>query len=136
VRYSFTGAIKAPRTVLKDGYISWHDPITNHWMQLRMFPDKLSTKVPHVVDLSTQTTLGALLEEGLSVRSAVDRVTTTARRVQKSAEPVAKAANRMARHVDEATASHGKMLRAEVNRLRTEAQPGGGPAKRARKRAR
>ena len=35
VRYSFTGAIKAPRTVLKDGYISWHDPITNHWMQLR-----------------------------------------------------------------------------------------------------
>ena len=72
----------------------------------------------------------------MSVRSAVDRVTTTARRVQKSAEPVAKNSNRMARHVDEATASHAKMLRAEVNRLRTEAQPGGGPAKRARKRAR
>ncbi len=39
VRYSFTGAIKAPRTVLKDGYISWHDTVTNHWMQLRMFAD-------------------------------------------------------------------------------------------------
>jgi hypothetical protein len=42
----------------------------------------------------------------------------------------------MARYVDEATASHAKMWRAEVNRLRTAAQPGGGPAKRARKRAR
>ena len=136
VRYSFTGAIKAPRTVLKDGYISWHDPITNHWMQLRMFRDELSKKVPHVVDLSTQTALGALLDEGMSVRSAVDRVTTTARRVQKSAQPVTKIANRMARHVDEATVSHAKIWRAELNRLRTSAQPGGGPTKGARKRAR
>lgn len=33
VRYSFTGAIKKPREVLKGGYLSWRDPITNHWWQ-------------------------------------------------------------------------------------------------------
>jgi hypothetical protein len=33
VRYSFTGAIKAPRQVLKGGYLSWHEPITDHWFQ-------------------------------------------------------------------------------------------------------
>lgn len=33
VRYSFTGAIKAPRQVLRNGYLSWHDPVTDHWFQ-------------------------------------------------------------------------------------------------------
>ena len=34
VRYSFTGAIKAPRQVLPGGYLSWHDPTTDHWWQV------------------------------------------------------------------------------------------------------
>ena len=80
VRYSFTGAIKSPRTVLKDGYISWprsdHEPLD----AAANVPRRAVHKGADVVDLSTQTTLGALLEEGMSVRSAVDRVTTTARR--------------------------------------------------------
>src|SRR4051794_13512970 len=37
VRYSFTGAIKAPRTILKGGYISYHDPVTDHWWQQTWF---------------------------------------------------------------------------------------------------
>ena len=37
VRYSFTGAIKAPRQVLKGGYLSWHDPISDHWFQQTFF---------------------------------------------------------------------------------------------------
>jgi hypothetical protein len=32
-RYSFTRAITAPREVMKGGYISWHDPVTDHWFQ-------------------------------------------------------------------------------------------------------
>lgn len=74
VRYSFTGAIKAPRTVLKGGYISWYDPITRHWMQLRMFKDDVSSKVPHVIDLNNETVFGSLLGK-MSVRSAIDAVT-------------------------------------------------------------
>lgn len=37
VRYSFTGAIKSPREVLVNGYLSWHNPIDNHWYQCKRF---------------------------------------------------------------------------------------------------
>jgi hypothetical protein len=33
VRYSFTGAITRPREILRGGYLSWHDPVSNHWWQ-------------------------------------------------------------------------------------------------------
>ena len=33
VRYSFVGAIKSPRDVLRGGYLSWHDPKSDHWFQ-------------------------------------------------------------------------------------------------------
>jgi hypothetical protein len=33
VRYSFTGALQAPREVLRGGYLSWHDPVSDHWFQ-------------------------------------------------------------------------------------------------------
>ncbi len=32
-RYSFTGAIKNPREILRGGYISWHEPVSDHWWQ-------------------------------------------------------------------------------------------------------
>jgi hypothetical protein len=37
VRYSFTGHITAPRKVLRGGYLSWTDPVSNHLWQ-EMFP--------------------------------------------------------------------------------------------------
>ena len=34
-RYSFTGAITAPRTILRGGYLSWMDPASEHmWQQV------------------------------------------------------------------------------------------------------
>jgi hypothetical protein len=36
-RYSHTGAIQRPRQVLKGGYLSWHDPVTDHWFQETFF---------------------------------------------------------------------------------------------------
>ena len=39
-RYSFGGHITAPRQVLKGGYLSWHEPITNHWWQEIYFGSK------------------------------------------------------------------------------------------------
>lgn len=36
-RYSHTGAIRRPRQVLKGGYLSWHDPVTDHWFQETFF---------------------------------------------------------------------------------------------------
>lgn len=37
VQYSFRGHIKQPRQVLTGGYISWHDPVTDHWFQQTFF---------------------------------------------------------------------------------------------------
>jgi len=36
-RYSHTGSIKKPRQVLKGGYLSWHDVVTDHWFQETFF---------------------------------------------------------------------------------------------------
>jgi hypothetical protein len=40
VRYSFTGALKAPRVILRGGYISWHDPVSDHWWQQIWFGER------------------------------------------------------------------------------------------------
>lgn len=45
-RYSFTGALKAPRQILPGGYISWINQQTDEWQQLQY----LDTK-PKIVDL-------------------------------------------------------------------------------------
>jgi hypothetical protein len=37
VRYSYTGALKEPRQVLKDGYLSWLVPSTHKWWQRTWF---------------------------------------------------------------------------------------------------
>ncbi|HZT60885.1 MAG TPA: hypothetical protein VFA21_19940 [Pyrinomonadaceae bacterium] len=40
VKYSFTGAITKPRQVLNNGYLSWHDPVSDHWWQETYFGGK------------------------------------------------------------------------------------------------
>jgi hypothetical protein len=134
VRYSFTGAIKAPRTVLNDGYLSWHDSVSGHWMQLRMFRDELSSKIPHVVDLNTQTSFGKLLEGGMSLRSAVDRVTKTPQMVLRGAKSAAKATKHSAAMVDEAVSAGAEMWRDQIKLVKAEAKSDEAP--RGRKRTR
>ena len=46
VRYSFTGKAKRPREILKNGYISWRDPLDGRMRQIRNFANK-----PELVDL-------------------------------------------------------------------------------------
>lgn len=37
VRYSSTGAVTEPRTIRRGGYLSWHDPVGDHWWQQTWF---------------------------------------------------------------------------------------------------
>jgi hypothetical protein len=37
IRYDFRGHIRAPREVLQGGYVSWRDPVSNHWFQQIFF---------------------------------------------------------------------------------------------------
>jgi hypothetical protein len=60
-RYSFTGAIKAPRQILPGGYISWVDPTSNEVQQL-LFVDPNAP--PEIRNLGPAT--------GLSLREFVE----------------------------------------------------------------
>jgi hypothetical protein len=74
VRYSFGGHIPGPRQIVQGGYISWHDPVSDHWWQQVWF----GTPEPRFRDL------GRLTERGGSLRSAIDARTNTARRIAQS----------------------------------------------------
>jgi hypothetical protein len=52
VRYSFTGAITQPRQLLRGGYISWHDPVSNHWWQQVWFGQRKQYRDLGVFDAS------------------------------------------------------------------------------------
>jgi hypothetical protein len=67
VRYSFSGRIDAPRKILKGGYVSWHDPVSDHWWQQTWFGDE-----PRFRDLG-------VFERGRqSLREMVDAATEVA----------------------------------------------------------
>lgn len=117
VRYSFTGAIREPRTVLNGGYISWNDPVTRHWMQLRMFRDPLSDRVPHIVDLSTQTRFNEFLAVE-SLRGAVDRVTTTPPFEEMMDVGTAEAFRASYDEVKDAQAARAESIRQQLRALR------------------
>jgi hypothetical protein len=116
VRYSFTGKVTAPRQVLKDGYISWHDPVDGHWYQLRMFADEFSTKKPHVVDLTKQTLFESFIaREGL--RGASDRVTRPPSYREGLTGPARSTAARLMKAVDQAHAAHSRSLTETVSEM-------------------
>lgn len=64
VRYSFTGAITQPREVLKGGYISWHEPVSDHWWQQTFFGAQ-----------PTFRDLGRLTSVAGSIRATIDALT-------------------------------------------------------------
>jgi hypothetical protein len=63
VRYSFTGAITEPRTILEGGYISWHDPVSDHWWQEIWFGPQPEFRDLGVFDAA---------KTGMSLRSWID----------------------------------------------------------------
>src|SRR5215475_170832 len=68
VRYSYSGAITAPRTVLKGGYLSWVVPQTNEWFQMTWFTG----------NKPTFRSLGVLAGKIKgSLRATIDRLTPT-----------------------------------------------------------
>jgi hypothetical protein len=64
VRYSYTGALSHPREVLRGGYLSWHDPTTDHWWQVQYFGAH-----------KTYHDLGLLEQRTGSLRSTIDALT-------------------------------------------------------------
>ncbi len=72
VQYSFGGEITRPRQVLPGGYLSWHDPVSDHWWQLTWF----SGNRPTFRDLGIFSA-----SDPRSIREIVDSMTPQTRRL-------------------------------------------------------
>jgi hypothetical protein len=105
VRYSFTGAITKPRTILKGGYLSWHNPPNDHWYQITWF----SGSKPVLRDL------GVFSASTKSTREIVDSMTVTPRMKKKVTVPKPS----LARSAGTATSApaRAESLQAQINRL-------------------
>jgi hypothetical protein len=73
-RYSFTGAIKAPRQVLPGGYISWINSEEDKWQQLQYIDPN---KPPTIVDLGPADSRRSLREWIDSIESPSKLQTVT-----------------------------------------------------------
>lgn len=111
VRYSYTGALKAPRTILSGGYLSWGVPQTNEWFQMVWF----DTAKP------VFRSLGVLSGKMTgSLRATVDRLTPTPLQTSKlPAESPLKAAARDAlKEVGYSSVARAKFLRKQIEEIK------------------
>lgn len=110
VRYSFGGHIKSPRQVLRGGYISWREPVTNEWWQQTWF----TGRTPKFRNLGRLT-------GSSSIREAVDAKTKTVSRLAASGPDsrLFSAAQALTALAKESTSARAEAWRAEIDQLRT-----------------
>lgn len=108
-RYSFQGAITRPREVLKGGYLSWHEPVTDHWWQEVWF----NTAKPAYRDLGVMGRLTG------SLRSTIDGMTRVPQIQQglKAADPRVAAFKPLANDVDAAAEARAAQLTRDIDAL-------------------
>jgi len=113
-QYSFTGAIQSPHQVLEGGYISFGNPIDNHWYQIIV-----QNGAVHLEDL------GVISTNGKSLRETVDRLVGDRRQRQGLMPNAAQQTKASAAHTErrseddelgcpEAQAARARSLREEI----------------------
>jgi len=114
VRYSFTGAIREPRQVLAGGYLSWHEPISDHWWQLVFFGD-----APQFRDLGPLTQ-----KPHESLRAMIDRISTApaTKSMFRDMKPVESANRGFSSLVARPSASKAQLWRAQIGDIRSAAR--------------
>ena len=114
VPYSFTGAITAPRQVLRGGYLSWYDPKSNHWFQQTWFGAKPSFRDLGVFDAAK---FG-------SYRAFTDFHTPQTQRLShlKASAPMLMGAQRSMDTSDESGTAQAKQWRQSIAALRSPAR--------------
>jgi len=106
VRYSFTGAISSPRTILRGGYLSWLDPVSRHmWQQVWFGATKQFRD------------LGPVDAKARALRAQVDRLTTRAELTKGVPAAKLKASRASAKTQERSSAAWAKALQAEVEKI-------------------
>ncbi len=106
-RYSFSGAISAPRQILRGGYLSWHVPTTDHWWQAQFFGPKI-----------TYHNLGVFGRLDGSLRSMIDRRTITPRMTAALQEKPQPLKSEALTECHSATAARAIALRQQIERMK------------------
>jgi hypothetical protein len=106
VRYSFRNSIPSPRQVMRGGYLSWHDPISDHWFQETFFGSK-----PQFRDL------GAITGRRDSLRAEINRRTPEAYEKAKVRGAQRSLVAAALDTVDESTAARAKRLQSLIDTL-------------------
>ena len=111
VRYSFTGAITKPRTILRGGYLSWVVPQTNEWFQMIWF----DTAEPVFRRLSVLS--GKITG---SLRATIDRLTPTPLETVKPPpkSPLMAAARDAVEEVDDSSSARADLLRKTIEEIK------------------
>jgi hypothetical protein len=109
VRYSYTGVVKGPRTILQGGYLSWGVPETNEWFQMTWF----DTAKP------VFRSLGVLSGTG-SLRATIDRLTPTPLKTTKlpTESPLRAAARDAFQEVGDSSVGRAKFLRKQIEEIK------------------
>lgn len=108
-RYSFGGHIAKPRQVLRGGYISWREPVSNEWWQQTWFKGT-EPKFRNLGPLTGSS----------SLRAAIDAKTKTVSRLAASG-PASKpysAARTLTALAKESTNARAEAWRSEIGRLK------------------
>ena len=111
-KYSFRGSVEAPHTVLEGGYVSFGNPVDNHWYQIIVVKGRVQVRDLGVIQSTN----------GKSLRELIDGKIREARKKEhyrtKPALTRAKAAAVTTRFAD-ASAARARALRAVVKTLNT-----------------
>lgn len=110
VRYSFTGAITKPRDVLPGGYLSWLDPVSDHWWQWLKFD---GTDEGEFVNLGKQNAKA----QGMSLRTAIDMATTKRYAFLGKEENFAALVSAKAAKNDQPSKAKAQLLRQQIDLL-------------------
>ena len=108
VRYSFTGAIKNPHDVLRGGYLSWHDPVSDHWFQKTFFDGQ----EPQFRDLGILQA-----KAGSNIRSMIYHLTPQALKPRRLAGQALVAATALSDIVSKSTNSKATAWRLQIDAL-------------------
>jgi hypothetical protein len=112
VRYSFTGAITAPRQVLPNGYLTWHDPVTSHWFRRSFFGP-----TARIIDMGPLTQTPAM-----NFRSLVYAKTPEAFKARESKVRLARPFKLAMNSVDDSMAARAVNLQQEIDDIISQAK--------------
>ncbi|HUA21088.1 MAG TPA: hypothetical protein VMB25_20210 [Bryobacteraceae bacterium] len=108
IQYSFRGSITAPHTVQEAGYVSFGNPVNNHWFQVIVSGGKAEMR-----------NLGALNRNGRSLRETIDDQVRNIRRKDhyRTRKPLAAKAARASSAMAESSGARAKALRGFIEKL-------------------